>query len=149
MCKYSTKELINFMNCHRRITRVDIPITSDAVMFWPDFAVSVNNNPKSEISAVRINNFAKTDDLSFVNKKGKLLKRFAKWYKSEYDEEISNGQMGILGDILQYHIQESGKPMFVDFTDIFDWEDGQFGKSGSCYWGLYSESIPTLQEGGG
>jgi len=38
---------------------------------------------------------------------------------------------------------------YLDITLHADWEDGQFGKDGSCWWGCYYQSRPTLILNGG
>jgi hypothetical protein len=64
-------------------------------------------------------------------------------------EVIPDNIMGIMGDVLQALINKEGNSIFFDFTNDFDWEDGEFGKSGSCWWGQYSDSLPTFEQGGG
>lgn len=73
-----------------------------------------------------------------VNGKGKyvgsLAKRIAKFVYNEFQTKLNNEQMGEIGSIIgQYSNNESN--YYIDFVDEFNWEEGDFGDYGSCYWG--------------
>lgn len=131
-----------------KIHHIFIPQGNTAESFWESFADMVHSKTQN-VSARDVIRFSAVDNLEFVNSKGRILKRFRKWYKSEYDVNISDSEFGIIGDCLQYFISKGGLELYFDFTFTFDWNDGQFGHSGSCWWGCYKESLPTFENGGG
>lgn len=153
-----TEDIIKIFNQHRSIEEVILEKSKNlSEENWGEFAHRVYNNTKIEQenldSKLRdsLIEFAKIDSLDTVNRKGKILKRFSYFYKVENDGEvIPDHIMGILGDILQNLVtKELSMRFFVDFTNSFDWDDGDFGKKGSCWWGSYSASLPTFEENGG
>lgn len=169
-----TQDLINVLRKYQNKTEVILQKDNNAESFWPSFVMKIyttqkleqmyiNNIPennayglRSEISADYLlkdllNKFQQDgDSLDLVNKQGRLLKRFAKFYKENIGLKLSDEVQGILGDTLQYFINsQSVRTYVLDFTDSIDWEDGYFGKFGSCWWGTCSDSIPTFENGGG
>lgn len=128
-------------------TSIKIPAINTAESFWESFAQMVHDKTPN-ITRSRVMEFSESDNLEFVNKSGRLLKRFAKWYKSQYSQ-IDSAEMGIVGDCLQYFVNEGGLDFIFDFTDSINWNDGKFGHSGSCWWGDYSDSRATFENGGG
>lgn len=141
--------LIEILRENRGIKKVTVQRSKDTSEFWDSFSNEVYYLDDWTLSRSAIINFKDNDDLSLVNKSGKLLKRFSKYIKKNYDIQLSNELMGKIGDILQRFVQNQANEFFIDFTDTFDWRNGQFGKSGSCWWGTYSESLPTFENGGG
>jgi hypothetical protein len=88
------------------------------------------------------------DDLALVNKSGRLLKRFNRFVKQATGHEIDSAMLGKIGDKLQYYVNQA-KSFTIDFHDCIDWDDGMFGHSGSCWWGMYEESRDTFDNAGG
>lgn len=153
----STSDLINVMRSHASILEVELPKSQNCAAFWNTLADNMYYNHTLEELGydnsirTRLWGFRESDDLDLVNKRGKILKRFARYWKIQEGKDLPDNILGIIGDRLQYFVQNSREPSsyFIDFTDVFDWEDGMYGKSGSCWWGCYSQSVPTFQHGGG
>jgi hypothetical protein len=80
--------------------------------------------------------------------KGTFPKRVANYYRKEYSIKCPESFIRELGNLARQHSGEKSVYHF-DFTDTIDWEDGDFGDSGSCYWGIYESNRHALQEGGG
>lgn len=155
--KMKTEDVIKIFNQHRLIEEVILEKSKNLSENWGDFVLNVYYNNKIEGAHLdwklkdSLLSFSETDSLDIVNKKGKILKRFSYFYKLQNDGEIiPDDIMGILGDILQNLVtKELSRKFFVDFTNSFDWNDGDFGNKGSCWWGGYSDSLPTFEENGG
>jgi hypothetical protein len=120
-----------------------------------------NDFPKDVISIERLayyfkaggfpmldGNESTADDLSLVNKSGRLLKRFNRFVKLSKGYDIDNATMGKLGDKLQYYVSRT-ESYTIDFHDCIDWDDGMYGHSGSCWWGQHGESRETFDNAGG
>lgn len=63
---------------------------------------------------------------------GTLVKRLRKYFRNKIQtsEPVSNDTWGEVGSIVgEYQTQK----VWYDFTDRFDWRDGQFGDEGSCF----------------
>jgi hypothetical protein len=90
------------------------------------------------------------DDLSLVNKSGRLLKRFNKFIKLATGHDIDSAMQGKIGDKLQYFVNQA-KTFVIDFHDSIDWQDGMYGHSGSCWFpgGCYEESSEVFDDNGG
>lgn len=150
--------LINVLEAHKRqVFKVELPKESSAESFWEPLTSDVYNslpsleNRLDDKIKYAMQSFATADgeSLDFLNKKGKLLKRFASYFKSYTGFKLEDRYLGVIGDKLQYYANQETRPYYVDFTDRVDWEDGQFGKSDSCWWGCYSDSREVFNEGGG
>ena len=142
-------------NFQKQVITLEKGVTCES--FWNEFTRDCFCLPALETLGMdhRIReslvSFGNVDGLELVNKQGRLMKRFAKHYKETNGEKLPDKVAGIIGDRLQYFVTnqaEINNVFYVDFTDAFDWEDGQFGKAGSCYWGQYKDSIPVLQDNG-
>ena len=152
----NTDEIIEILKQHQSIEKVVLEKSRNVSDIWDNFVHIIYHNTRLEIAVwdeklrTAMQEFQKSDSLDIVNKKGKLLKRFALFYKMTYGEVIPDNIMGIIGDCLQALIQnEMSIEYAIDFTDKFDWNDGDFGKKGSCWWGTYGGSLPTFEQGGG
>lgn len=155
----STKELIQAMKSQYagNITRVTLEKTKDAQTFWRElvssvyYAIPSDESNTDRLVQATLLKFAESDTLELVNKQGKLLKRFAKFYKQETGTMLSDSLMGVIGDKLQYHVSQQGgvNEYFIDFTNRIEWNDGQFGKGDSCWWGCFSDSREVFTENGG
>lgn len=163
-----TKELINVLECHRNVTEVTIPKSKDCTDFWNELATNLYYNLPRELQidlpvesgkyggcsfnyalCKVMRSFADNDSLEILNKKGRILKRFAKHWKDETGIKLSDSLQGVIGDKIQYFLNKSVNTFYADFTDVIDWNDGQFGKGDSCWWGCYSDSRPTHTKNGG
>jgi hypothetical protein len=82
-----------------------------------------------------------------VTKDGKVAKRISKWVYTKHNIRISDELVSDIGNWAYQSIANDSNTI-VDIADTFDWNDGQFGKSGSCYWGEYAASRDTLEDAG-
>lgn len=87
-------------------------------------------------------------DKAYVTKEGRFLTRVEKKWNNFYSHKIPTDAFGHIGGVMKNFVQQT-RSYVIDFTNVFDWKDGQFGKSNSCWWGTYADSIPTFQVGGG
>lgn len=151
----NTKDLIKIMEEHKTRTRVSVTKSKDCTEFWGKlkdevyYLIPVDEKGTDLKLRESMESFREIDTLEVLNKKGKILKRFAKHFKEQNGFALGNEVMGILGDKIQYYLSQDTNDHVMDFTDIFDWNDGDFGKSGSCWWNEYKESLPTFENGGG
>lgn len=75
-------------------------------------------------------------------------RRFNTAFKKTFGFGLPPEYMGNLGDIASRHCMKDGEFINMDFTRTFEWEDGDFGDSGSCFWGERSKAREMLSEGG-
>lgn len=59
--------------------------------------------------------------------------------------KISADQKNLIGNIVNGHITDIDSYEF-DFTDHFNWHAGDFGDSGSCFWGAHSGAREMMQD---
>jgi len=79
--------------------------------------------------------------------RGKLPNRVAAWIKSYYGLKLTSEQRSMLGNIARKHL--CTKDCYtVDFTDEFDWEAGDFGDLGSCFWDANAAAREVMEENG-
>lgn len=78
---------------------------------------------------------------------GTFPKRVSKYYFNKYGLKCPNEFLQQLGNIARQHSNEQVDYHF-DFTDTFDWNAGDFGDNGSCFWGGHSQAREILQENG-
>ena len=149
-------EFVKILKQHLKIEKVVLKKSQNYAVIWGQLWRNCYCNYNLEKlnwnNKIRdaLNEFENKDELDSVNKKGRILKRFAKFYKETNGEVIPDNVMGIIGDILQSIINSNdAESFYVDFTNNFNWDDGDFGKNNSCWWGCYSGSLPTFQNNGG
>jgi len=77
---------------------------------------------------------------------GKFVKRLNAWVRETYiDKRLTDSINGKIGEIVGNNIASSGSLRF-DITDRFNWEAGDFGDSGSCYWGDHESAKDVLND---
>jgi hypothetical protein len=157
-----TKDIINVLQAHKReMTSVTLETEKDCTDFWAQLAervyrmLPIYTKINDDISVIdedirrALLDFAEGDSLELVNKKGRILKRFGNFWKAQNGYKLTDSLLGIIGDTLQYFLNQESKTFYVDFTDVIDWRDGQFGKEDSCWWGCYKQSQDVFIDGGG
>jgi len=90
-------------------------------------------------------------DPLYVTKEGKIMIRLVKAFKAKYDAKLPPEFIAFVGSRLN-DLAIKPNTYHYDFTNEFDWSDGQFGHSGSCWFhddGPYGASLPTFQNNGG
>src|SRR5689334_15785896 len=65
--------------------------------------------------------------------RGKLVTRISRYMKREYNLTLSESQLASVGTWIERHSGSEGYN--VRFTQEFDWNDGDYGDRGSCFWG--------------
>jgi formylmethanofuran dehydrogenase subunit E len=78
---------------------------------------------------------------------GTFPKRVAKYYYQKHQRKLTSDQLGHIGSVMAKHTNRHNRYTF-DFTDSFDWSAGDYGDSGSCYWGCRRGARKLLDESG-
>lgn len=78
---------------------------------------------------------------------GSLSKRIAKFMYQEHKTKLSNDLLGKIGSVIGQHTNKQTEYTF-DITKYFDWHSGDYGDSGSCYWGCRTLAREKLQDAG-
>jgi len=93
--------------------------------------------------------FAGDFNWSLDKKFGKLPKRIAKHLHDVYDVNLTQEEKSKIGNWLSDESARDTEEFEFDITDIFDWQDGDFGDSGSCFWAENSHHRAGLEINGG
>lgn|GEM_PF-3116100 len=80
-----------------------------------------------------------------ANYTGTFPKRIRKYYFKNFGLKMPEALLAELGNIARAHASEAVTYRF-EFVDTFDWEDGDFGDAGSCYWGENSGARDMLAD---
>lgn len=83
-----------------------------------------------------------------TNLEGRFTKRFQAHLYKEFGYRLSADQLTCIGNLYNA-ARLTRKNYIVEITNNFSWDDGQFSKDGSCWWGSYSDSRDTLYSYGG
>ncbi len=78
---------------------------------------------------------------------GSFPKRVAKYYYQTIHYKMESDNLGIIGSIMSRHTNRDNQYSF-DFTDYFDWEAGDFGDDGSCFWSCRKGAREALEDHG-
>lgn len=76
---------------------------------------------------------------------GTFPKRLAKFFFQEHGIKCPTSFLQEIGNIARQHSSEQITFTF-DFTNLIDWEDGDFGDSNSCFWGSRSAARGMLEQ---
>lgn len=79
--------------------------------------------------------------------RGTFPKRVSKWYKLNHGLNCPDTFLEKIGNIARQHSLDAYTYTF-DFVNDFEWESGDFGDSGSCYWNDHSEARELLENNG-
>lgn len=87
-------------------------------------------------------------DWRLKTERGSLEKRIKRYlYHNGY--RVNCSFMGILGSMIgKQTIRNVNRHYVCSFTSTFDWEDGDFGDDGSCFWDNGRFSLQVLMENG-
>ena len=77
--------------------------------------------------------------------RGKLPNRLGALFKKEHDIKLTPEQRTVIGNLAKMHMVPDEKYVF-DFTDKFDWDSGDFGDRGSCFWGENNLARKVMME---
>lgn len=75
--------------------------------------------------------------------RGRLPRRIASFFKKQCNVTLTSGNIATLGNLARQHCHVRKQYTF-DFTKSFDWCDGDFGDSGSCFWGAREPAREVL-----
>lgn len=130
---------------------MDIPLDAEDVysISWQVRSALYCNQENGRYLYTSIDGYAVAkllDDWSPVTKEGKLSKRLVKALEKRLDVKLAGGTVSKIGDIIAAHVVKDG--VHFDITDTFDWNAGDFGDSGSCFWGTNREARYILQDNG-
>jgi hypothetical protein len=78
---------------------------------------------------------------------GKFPNRVEQWIRQRGWPKLTAEEKSAIGDIVSRHRMQAG-PVYFDFTNHFNWNAGDFGDCGSCFWGGNAEARPALQAAG-
>jgi hypothetical protein len=81
----------------------------------------------------------------YVTREGKIAKRIRKHYKKIYGVCLPDSLISKIGQIAESHMTKM-QHLYFDFTDRFDWSAGDFGDTGSCYWGENNAAREVMQD---
>lgn len=87
------------------------------------------------------------DFWEWATKRGTFPKRLAKWLKGEHGIKVSSDFLGKVGDIAGSCANHKSQYRY-DVNWLLDWQDGEFGDAGSCFWGGRSGARSMLRENG-
>lgn len=76
---------------------------------------------------------------------GTLPKRISSWLFKVHGVRMTAAQLSTIGNIAKKHCIASDT-YYLDFTACFDWRAGDFGDSGSCYWGCHEYARTMLAD---
>lgn len=65
---------------------------------------------------------------------GTLPKRISKWYHTHTKDDLSEKTLTRLGNLFRRQMPKT-QQYLMDITKTFNWQDGDFADSGSCFWG--------------
>lgn len=85
---------------------------------------------------------------SWKTKRGTLPKRLSAHFWKEHGIKLTQEAMEQIGNLGRTHASE-GRKYYYDITDQFDWNMGDFGDSGSCFWGSREDARYMLSDNGG
>lgn len=138
------KAEINRLLYHDIVAKKDTYVPSDILpptfdFSWQganEFSLMVEARTPQEKEQAFIEN-GKLKLFKTVKFQGNLTTRIEKYVKLAYDVKLSRETITECGNIAKNSMSEGTKYVF-EFTDNFDWDDGDYGDIGSCYWGCNS-----------
>lgn len=79
---------------------------------------------------------------------GKFSKRVRKYYYTHHGLKSPDAFITEIGNLARQHTVNQ-LTYYVEFTARFNWQAGDFGDRGSCYWGGYAGARTMLEDNGG
>lgn len=72
-------------------------------------------------------------NIEWITREGKLPRRIQKAYFQKAKVKLTAEQVSEFGNVAQRFLAKANS-YFVDFTNKIDWDAGDFGDNGSCFW---------------
>lgn len=94
-----------------------------------------------KVTDVNRDHFHSAIGSELVNKQGKFAKRFIRHFKDMTGENLPNEIISQIGNLITEGLNKEASTHYVDVTNDFNWDDGDFGHSGSCWFD--SDQYPT------
>ena len=79
---------------------------------------------------------------------GALPKRIGKFYYQRFGEKLTPDQLTIIGNVGSQHCDKTETYAF-DFVDRIEWDRGDFGDAGSCFWSCHASAKEMITDNGG
>ena len=133
--KYSTEFCCNTISleCRRIISNVVAAEDGSYLGYYADLSFALHDSHR--------------DLWEWETNDGKWPKRFARWFRDNYNRKLSNDILGKLGDIAVRSIGDKEYIWDVDYQ--IDWHAGDFGDDYSCFWTTNSGAKNMLRDNGG
>lgn len=79
--------------------------------------------------------------------KGTFPRRYSNWLFKAHKVKTPDSFLSELGNLARRHTEDN--PVYdFEFVARFDWEAGEFGDAGSCYWGVNEGALDVLYQNG-
>lgn len=79
---------------------------------------------------------------------GTFPKRLSSYFYKRHQLRIDPTLLSVIGNLVREHTEDRGR-YYLDFDDQLNWCAGQFGDSGSCFWGGRREARRIMRDNGG
>jgi len=76
---------------------------------------------------------------------GRFPRRVEKWLALTYGSKVPLELRTLIGNIASQNCIEEGTEIYIDFTQRFNWTDGEFADEGSCFWGENSSAKDIMR----
>lgn len=76
---------------------------------------------------------------------GNMARRMSKLAWNEFNIVLAKEQLAVLGQLARDN-SNTAETVYIDFTDKLDWNAGEFGDAGSCYWGGHNRAREILMD---
>lgn len=128
-------------------THIDLPQAEDIRrLVYDAYHVWLPSPPDSDYDW-NPNGVDRLDFWTWMTKRGTFPKRLAKYLKQNHEVVVSSDLLGQVGDIAG-QVAKSATVYHWDVNFALDWQDGDFGDGGSCYWGGRSAARDMMRGAG-
>lgn len=83
----------------------------------------------------------------WLTKTGTFPKRIAKAWKKAAGYKLDQPLLSKIGSAASTYCEKQSR-YYVDFTQSFDWKAGDYGDSGSCFWGCHAAAREAMDNAG-
>ena len=78
---------------------------------------------------------------------GTLLRRVQKWYNEQFSENLPYMTIEQIHNVIRTRVPKQ-KKYYIEFTQDLDWQAGDFGDGGSCFFGIRNIVRDEMQKDG-
>lgn len=97
--------------------------------------------------SLNLGNLPEDFEFTWSTRRGTLPKRVQSYYYKRDGRKLDAGAISELGNIAKRHSGTS-QTFLLDFTDNIDWNQGDFGDGGSCFWSERTGAKTMIEEHG-